>query len=237
MYHQVGHFERPDAHRAGYCHVRRFRAQMRFFKRFGYHVLSLEQAYAGLFGGQALPGRSVVLTFDDGYRNFYEHALPVLREHGFPATVFVISDLIGERAEWLRETGAEPSPMMDAAMLREIEGHGVTIGSHTCSHARLSRMPVEQASREIGDSKRALEDLTGHEIRHFCYPYGLYNEAARDAVGEAGYVTGLTCIRGDANEADNPLEIPRKGISYGDSLAGVFWKVQMKRRKKLVDHT
>lgn len=237
MYHQVGHFARPNAHRALYCDVRRFRAQMGYFKRFGYHVLSLDEAYAGLFGGRGLPGRSVVLTFDDGYRNFYEHALPVLQEYGFPAAVFVITDLVGGRADWLKQGGAEAVPMMNAAMLRELEGSGVTLGSHTCSHAKLSRIAPASIGAEVQDSKRALEDLTGHEIRHFCYPFGLYNDAARDAVGEAGYRTALTCIRGDANEADNPLEIPRKAISYGDSLAGVFWKLHMKRRKKLVDHT
>lgn len=237
MYHQVGRFEEPRTHRSGYCDVRRFRAQLRYFKRFGYHVISLDAAYAGLFLERALPSRPVVLTFDDGYRNFYEHALPALSEHGFPAAVFMITDLIGKRAEWLAEDGREPSPMMDAAMLREAERHGVTIGSHTSSHAKLSRVPLAQVHKELGDSKALLEDLLGHEVAHFCYPFGRYNEAARDAVGEAGYRTALTCIRGDANEADNPLEIPRKAISYGDSLAGVFWKLHMKRHKKLVDHT
>jgi len=237
MYHQVGEFDAPHSHRSGYCHVRRFRAQLAYFKHFGYHVVSLDDAYAGLFLGRPLPPRPVVLTFDDGYRNFYEYALPALHEHGYPAAVFVITDLIGKRAEWLAEDGREPSPMMDAAMLLDAEHHGVTIGSHSRSHAKLSRIDPVRMREEVNASKRALEDLLAHEVGHFCYPFGRYHEAARDAVAEAGYRTGLTCIRGDANEADNPHEIPRKGISYGDSVAGVAWKLHMKRKKKLVDHT
>jgi peptidoglycan/xylan/chitin deacetylase (PgdA/CDA1 family) len=74
MYHQVGEFPAPKSHRAGFCHVRRFRSQMRYLKRFGYAVISLPEALAGIFQGATLAPRSVVLTFDDGYQNFHDYA-------------------------------------------------------------------------------------------------------------------------------------------------------------------
>lgn len=233
MYHQVGRFDKPRSHRSGYCDVGRFRTQLAYLRYFGYSVVSLSQAYRGLFGGEPLPPRPVVLSFDDGYRNFHEYALPVLVRHRFPAVVFMITNLIGKRADWLATDGREAAPMMDAGMLRDIEREGIEIGSHTCNHVKLSEVEPETVRAEVSDSKAALEDLLGHAVPHFCYPYGKYDATARDAVRDAGYDSALTCIRGDANEADNPFEIPRKAISYGDSVIGYFWKLHMKRKRKL----
>ncbi len=232
MYHQVGEFDSPGTHRAGYCHVARFRAQMAYLAAFGYRVVSLDAALAGLFGGVPLAPKSVVLTFDDGYRNFLEHALPTLERHGFPAAVFMIAGLIGKTADWLGADGRATPPMLDAAELRELRAAGVTIGSHTVSHPRLSRIAPEAAVAEVRDSKARLEDVLGERIEHFCYPFGDYAPQVRDAVAEAGYRSGLTCIRGAANTADNAFELPRKAISYGDNLIGYFWKLHMKHARK-----
>jgi peptidoglycan/xylan/chitin deacetylase (PgdA/CDA1 family) len=231
MYHQVGEFPSPKAHRAGYCHVRRFRSQMRYLARFGYHVLGLEQALSALFGDVRLPARSVVLTFDDGYQNFREHAWPVLAEHHFPATVYLVSGRVGDRSRWLEKEGRDAA-MMNASTVRELRAEGVLFGSHTVSHPRLSRLAAEQVRAEVEDSKAALEDLLGESVPHFCYPFGDYDAGVREAVQAAGYHSALTCIRGAANSADNVFEIPRKAISYGDNLVGYAWKLHMKHARK-----
>jgi peptidoglycan/xylan/chitin deacetylase (PgdA/CDA1 family) len=204
---------------------------MRYLARFGYSVISLRQALAGLFGGAPLRPRSVVLTFDDGYQNFYEHAWPALQQHGFPAIVYLVSGLTGKNAQWLDES-RRSTMLMGASALRELRRHGVDFGSHTVTHPRLSTIDLSSAKKEITDSKKQLEDLFGEQIEDFCYPYGDYNAPARDLVMEAGYRSGLTCIRGAANSADNAFEIPRKAISYGDNLIGYFWKLHMKHARK-----
>lgn len=231
MYHQVGNFARPDAHRASFCHVDRFRSQMGYLKRLGYRVLSLEQAYQGLFDGGTLPAQAVVLTFDDGYENFRQHAWPILEQHGFPATVFLVTQLLGRDSAWNDEAYMR-APLMDAAAIRTLHAQGVNFGSHSLSHARLSTLSPDQQRAEIIDSKRMLEDLLGAPVPDFCYPYGDYDLRSRDLVVEAGYHTGLTCIRGAANTADNAFELPRKAISYGDNLAGYAWKLHMKHARK-----
>lgn len=232
MYHQIGEFQRPTAHRAGYCHVRQFRAQMSYLKRFGYHVISLEAALDGLFDNASILPRSVVLTFDDGYQNFADHAFPVLQAHGFPATVYMITGLIGDRARWLAEDGRHAPDMLDGPAIRNLADHGITFGSHTVNHPRLSRLQPAQVRAELTQSKAQLEDVLGKPVDHFCYPYGDYNPATRGAVIDAGYQSALTCIRGAANTADNRFEIPRKAISFGDNLIGYFWKLHMKHRRK-----
>lgn len=232
MYHQVGEFTAPRNHRAGYCHVHRFRTQMAFLARAGYRVLSLDAAIAGLLGDGELPPRGVVLSFDDGYRNFREHALPVLQHYGFPAAVYMISGLVGGRAEWLGADGRDTPPMLSASELRELRQAGITVGSHTVSHPRLSRLAADAVARELRDSKAQLEDLLGEAVPHFCYPYGDYSPSVRDAVIDAGYRSALSCIRGAANTADNVYELPRKAISYGDNLLGYWWKLAMKNARK-----
>jgi len=231
MYHQVGPFASPSSHRAGYCHVRRFAVQMAYLKRLGYAVIPLDDAVAGLFDGAPLPRRAVVLTFDDGYQNFAEHAAPILRRHGFPATVFLVAERIGQAAEWLGD-GQVKAALMDAETIRGLSAQGVTFGSHTLTHPRLSRLDAAAQRREIQDSRSRLEDTLGLAVTHFCYPYGDYDERSRDMVADAGYLSGLTCIRGAGNRADNRWEIPRKAISYGDSLAGYVWKLHMKHERK-----
>lgn len=231
MYHQVGPFSRPAAHRAVYCHVDRFRRQMAWLRFARHNVISLEHAYRCLFEGAPIPPRAVVLTFDDGCDNFREHAWPVLRRHGYPATMFLVANLLGKTTrEWM--TDMPPSPLMDAAAIRELRREGMRFGSHTLHHVRLSQCAPAQMRREIFESKDALESLLGEPVPDFCYPYGDYDERARALVAEAGYRTGLTCVRAAANHAANALEIPRKAISYGDNVAGFWWKLHMKNSPK-----
>ncbi|MDN5849442.1 MAG: polysaccharide deacetylase family protein [Nitrococcus sp.] len=231
MYHQVGYFATPQKHRAGYCHVRRFRAQMGYLKSFDYNVISLEEAIAGLFDDRPLPARAVVLTFDDGYECFHEHAFPILAQHGFSATIFIVTGLLGRCAEWLSDDQAK-APLMSAATIRELHRAGITFGSHSNTHPRLSSLSESKQRDQIFRSKAVLENLLAEEVRHFCYPYGDYSRRIKDLVEEAGYTSALTGRRGAAHNAPNRFEIPRKGISFGDNLLGYFWKLHMKHVSK-----
>lgn len=231
MYHQVGYFAAPRQHRSGYCHVRRFRSQMNYLKSFDYNVISLDEAVDGLFGERPLPPRSIVLTFDDGYECFREHAFPVLAQHGFTATVFIVTGLVGRCAEWLSD-GQVKAPLMPQETIQELHRAGISFGSHSNTHPRLSSLSESKQRDQIFRSKVMLEDLLQEEVRHFCYPYGDYGRRTRELVREAGYASAMTCLRGAANTAPNRFEIPRKAISFGDNLLGYFWKLHVKHPRK-----
>jgi peptidoglycan/xylan/chitin deacetylase (PgdA/CDA1 family) len=94
-------------------------------------------------------------------------------------------------------------------------------------------MNPENQRQEIVESKAALEGLLHEEVRYFCYPSGDYDETVVDLVRKAGYEAALTCDRGAATPGDNPFALPRKAVSFGDSLIGFFWKLHMKHKKKL----
>lgn len=232
MYHQVGKFPPMKSHRAVYCDVGRFRAQMRALKLLGVKVLSMSQALAALRGEAPMPERAAVLTFDDGCENFYEHALPVLQDHGYPAIVYAIAGLAGGSAQWLAADDLPTPPLMTYARLREIAGLGVEVGSHALRHIRLAEHPVEVQRAEMLDSRQRLQQELGREVPHVCYPYGSHTVDTLKAAAEAGYSSGVTCQRGAATAQFDPLALPRKAISYGDNTLGFLWKLYLKDEPK-----
>ena len=229
MYHRVGDFPgRVKSHGALYCHMPRFKAQMSMFKWLGYQVISLDDAVAGLAGRIALPDKPLVLTFDDAYVDFLENAAPVLKAHGYPATIYAVSSLVGQSSSWDAGIGPDPAPLMTASQLREVQDMGFAIGSHSSSHARLAQQTDDRIASELSDSKSALEDMLGRSVDHFCYPYGSHDLRCVEAAAQAGYRSGTTCQRGAATPQDDPLSLPRKAVSRGDSLLGLWWKLRFK---------
>lgn len=231
MYHQIGRYPRPKGHSALFCHIDRFRSQLRYLKRAGFDVVNLGTARARLFEGRPLTRRTVVITIDDGYDDFREHAWPALQAEGLSATVYLVSGLLGQTARWMHDL-PQQGALMSAQTVRQLHAEGCEFGSHAATHRRLSQLGEGEQRAEVVDSKRALEDLLGAEVPHFCYPYGDYSLRARDLVAEAGYRTATTCIRGAANFSDNPFELTRKAISWGDNLIGFAWKLHAKQARK-----
>ena len=229
IYHRIGDFpKRMPSHRAQYCDLPRFAAQMAMLKRFGYTVIGMDAAVAGLRGAQPLPSRAVVLTFDDAYVDFLECAAPVLKAHGYPATVYAVAGMLGRTNDWVVPEGLAPAPLMNAAQLREVRDLGFTVGSHTVSHPRLAQQETPRIAEEMSVSKRMLEDVLGEGVDHFCYPYGSHDLRAVHAAADAGYVTATTCVRAVATPADDLLTLPRKPVSQGNTALGVLWKLLTK---------
>lgn len=232
MYHQVGRFRRMAQHRASYCDVDRFAAQMAALARLRVPVISMDAAAAALSGRASMPRRAVVLTFDDGARNFRDHALPVLERHGFPAIVHVIAGMVGGQADWLAEAGHPAAPLMGWEELADIQSRGVQIGSHALTHRHLARLTPEEQAHELAESRRILQDRLRAPIDHVCYPYGSHDRATLLAAEAAGHVTGVTCQRGAAVSGFDLLALPRKAMSQGDTTPGFLWKLLAKDRPK-----
>lgn len=232
MYHQVGTFPDIRTHRASYCDAGRFRAQMRALRRLRVPVISMSDAARALRGEAPMPTRAVVLTFDDGCRNFRENALPVLEEFGFPSIVYAIAGMVGGEAEWLAEAGHATPPLMTWDELRDIQRRGVEIGSHSLHHIRLGDQDKDRQTQEVSQSRTLLEQELGKPVVHMCYPYGSHDLDTLRATAAAGYETGVTCQRAAATPAFDPLSIPRKAISYGDDTFGFLWKLYMKDAPK-----
>ncbi|EIC20288.1 putative xylanase/chitin deacetylase [Thiorhodovibrio frisius] len=233
MYHQIGRFAPMRAHRANYCDHRRFARQMAFLRAGDFRVLSLDDALRCLSGNVPLPARAVVLTFDDAYANFLDYAAPVLAEHGYPATLYAISEWLGERMRWRDPQPGRACPrLMTGAELRSLRAAGIGVGSHGCTHQRLAELSVAEQAAELSDSRARLQEVLGEPVRDLCYPFGSFNADSIRLAAHAGYRSATTCLRGAASAVDHPLILPRKAISYGDNLIGYGWKLLVKHAPK-----
>lgn len=185
-----------------------FAAQMQHLADTGYTTLTMGEVRAILAGELALPERPIALTFDDGYRDFYTAAWPVLKKHNFKATNYVIADFIGWDA------------YLTWPMIEELDASGlVEIGSHTRTHGDLRVMTEERRWNEIAGSKAILEEGLGHPVTTFCYPAGKYNPEVVAAVRQAGYLTATTVEYGTKQNLQWNLELPRIRVNGPDSLA------------------
>ncbi len=160
----------------------RFAEQMAWLKRHGLRGVGIgtlvDEVRAGHHRGL------VGLTFDDGYVNVLEAALPELLRHGFTASMFIISDRLGGSNEW---DEGPAWPLMSADQVKELAAAGMEIGSHGATHLRLADVSADRLETEVSGSKASLGELVGTRIRGFAYPYGSMDAAARHAVSDAGY--------------------------------------------------
>ncbi len=161
--------------------------------------------------------RRVILTFDDAYEDFMENAFPVIDRLGFQATVFVVVDRIGKTNDWDAAGGFKPRRLLTLEQIRELHRHGVHFGSHSLTHARLTDLSDSHLEREVGDSKRKLEDLLGAEVPCFAYPWGLADMRVRSAVARAGYKVALTAQEG-LNGSEDALSLKRTSVAEVDTL-------------------
>lgn len=201
---------------------RSFARQMRLLRLMGYRGLSMRDLEPYLRGEKH--GKVVGLTFDDGYQNNVRNALPVLRRHGFTATCYGVSNMIGGTNSWDRGIVTE-KPLMSLADWLAWRDAGMDIGSHTRTHADLTQLASLQAHEQIADSKQELERALNCEVRHFCYPYGRYDEAHSRLVQEAGYASATTTQRGRVRPGDDPYTLKRVLIARATNLLHFVLKI------------
>jgi len=175
---------------------RLFEKQIKYLLSRNFKVISLTQLVESLKGNSTLPPKSVVITFDDGYKNNYIYAYPILRKYNLPATIFLTTGFLngsvkptsfsGTYKKIFSEYPQEGVPL-SWEEIREMSENGIDFGAHTVSHPRLTKIPLKKAREEIEESKREIEEKLGKQVKCFAYPYGDYNEKIIELVKEAGF--------------------------------------------------
>jgi peptidoglycan/xylan/chitin deacetylase (PgdA/CDA1 family) len=214
-YHHVDNVSDTHPQRNLYIKQEEFRRQMEFLRKKGYTVVSLDDIKASLSGEKIIPPKSVAITFDDGFEDNYLNAFPIIREYGYPATIFVIAGKIRtEKETYSREEG---NRYLSLRQMQDMTRSGVTIGSHGLTHRRLARIPPEEARREIFESREILEQSLGCPIRWFCYPFGSFSKSVVSLVCEAGYSGALSVIRDNRITSRQIYFLPRVMVMPGIS--------------------
>jgi peptidoglycan/xylan/chitin deacetylase (PgdA/CDA1 family) len=203
-----------------------FSRQMRMLRHWGYRTLDLAEAWAGLESGLDL-SKTVVITFDDGYRDFYTDALDVMKQCGFTATIFLTTDRIQNRPSRI-----EGVDYLTWSEVRELHDEGMSFGSHTVTHPDLRSLGPEQIEYELGCSKETIEQKLGTPVQSFAYPFAFPEEDRRftryleEVLSNSGFDYGVSTILNRACRTSNKLFLPRIPINNWDDRSLFRAKVE-----------
>ncbi|MDR1606724.1 MAG: polysaccharide deacetylase family protein [Streptococcaceae bacterium] len=185
-----------------------FKMEMETLKQAGYYTLSPEEAYRVLTTNEKPAEKIVWLTFDDGYKNAHDAAMPILKELGMKGSFFIISGMVGDEDK-----------MTEASLLDMKATTGMALESHTVHHVDLGKASTADATMELTTSKQYLDQLLKQKTSVICYPSGRYNDGTGHIAEQAGYKLGLTTNPGLASSADGLFSLNRVRISYGHTAS------------------
>ncbi|MDE3076842.1 MAG: polysaccharide deacetylase family protein [Chloroflexota bacterium] len=208
MYHYIRELPPTTPDRLGYglsVSPRLFEQQLSYLAGAGYHIVSMAQLAGHMTRGTPLPANPIVLTFDDGYADFYSAALPLLQQYHFSATTYLVVDFLNR-----------PGYMtwQQAAQLRDL---GFEIGAHTLHHVDLAVVPASTAHAQIDQSRRILRQRLNAPVETFAYPSGRFNAAVLREVARSGFTSAVTTNFGDRYTVGQLLTLPRVRVPGGIS--------------------
>ena len=219
LYHHVGP-PRPGTLSFLTVSPESFERHVRWLARRGFAGIRPSDWLRWLRDGTGLPDKPILLTFDDGYADIAEYALPVLRRHGFSAAVNVVTGQIGKTNAWDEARGSGTHRLMTAEQIRYWAAQGIEFGAHSRTHPDLTKLSASELAAEVSGSKNELASLLGSPVVSFVYPYGKVSEAVSAFVRcefDLAFTTesGLNYLRTD------PHLLRRINISPNDSLIDI----------------
>lgn len=221
MYHSISHKPGPTS-----IPPEIFRAHLEILKTCGCEVVSLSAFANWLAGLAGLPPRCAVMTFDDGFADFAEHALPPLEARNWTATVFLPTGKLGGVEDW---EGAHPTPrrLLDWEQVRDLARRGIEFGAHSVSHADLARLSVPQLECEVRKSGDDIAQQIGKHPISFAPPYGRSSPRVRAEVRKWYRVAVGTRLQRASRQCD-PYDVPRIEMHYFRDVAR--WRSHVERR-------
>jgi peptidoglycan/xylan/chitin deacetylase (PgdA/CDA1 family) len=200
----------------------RFAEQLAFLREQGYTALTVSDFAGLLAGGQATaPERPVVITFDDGFADFAECAVPLLAANQMRATIYIVTSTVGGTSRWLAAEGEGQRPMLSWDEIAALPASVVEIGAHSHTHPQLDTLSLTAADREIRTSKAILEDHLGREISSFAYPHGYHGPQVRRMVQDAGFSSACAVKHAMSSLQDDRFALSRI-IVYRDQTIERF---------------
>jgi peptidoglycan/xylan/chitin deacetylase (PgdA/CDA1 family) len=182
-----------------------FRAHLVTLREQGYTSITLSQLLYALTQGAPLPEKPIVLTFDDGYRDNYDYAFPIMKQEGFVGTFFVVT----------RPTEGRHGEYMTWEQVVEMKEAGMEIGSHTVTHPSLPGLSQERIWRELTESRAMLQERLGQEVNSIAYPHGDFDDGVAHLTNLAGYRVAVSTKQGVTHTTGNLMSLRRIRVRGG----------------------
>lgn len=195
-----------------------FISHVKVLRRQGFSAIGFDELYTSNFDVSQLPEKPILITFDDAYRSVYEQAFPVLTQFDMKATLFVVSQCIGEYNRWEADKTIERLDLMSASELKEVVAAGWEVGSHSQTHCDLVNCNSEQRQQEIQHSKKDLERLLSREIKTFAYPYGRHTSEVAACIEASGYRGAVSIFSTAPTVLTDPFRMRRIYPHQADSI-------------------
>jgi peptidoglycan/xylan/chitin deacetylase (PgdA/CDA1 family) len=213
MYHRINVVtpSTPAESRGLTVHPHVFARQMTWLKRQGYRTITQRELFEALMCGRPLGPKPIVITFDDGYRDVFFKASPVLKRLGMRATAYVVSGRI---------SGRDPS-FLTWPLLHALERRGIEIGSHTMAHLDMTSLSDARMLEDLTRSRRMLERELGHRVPWLAYPFGAYDSRVERLARQAGYLLAVTTRPGAVQSARQPFALPRLRVLDSTGVRGL----------------
>ncbi len=200
--------------RGAYTAPARFEKQISYLKRHGYEFFTASELVQHYIENGRYPEKSICLTFDDGWKDNYVSAFPILKKYGVKATIFLVPSCIGRTTDQVTADGEGEREHLSAADIREMADFGIEFGSHSMNHQLFDRITPDEIDNEVFESKAYIENLTQRDCRTFAYPAGFFNDHAKASIKDAGYLAAFSTIYGTEKSVDlfelNRTEILRR---------------------------
>lgn len=219
MYHRVLAEEPEKESRWHYVTVSEFRKQMKMIDQFGYTPITFSDYQLFIEGKLTLPSKPIIITFDDGYLDTLENAIPVLLELNMRAVIFVMGDRTLKSARWDEVDNSESCPLMTDDQVRTAQKMGFEIGAHSLDHFPLTDLPEKEIQYEVKRSKEAIESVLEKPIQTFSYPYGSVDERVKRIVSDSGFLFACGVYSGSAKFSQTMMDFRRLAINQYTSKA------------------
>ncbi|MGL4976554.1 MAG: polysaccharide deacetylase family protein [Cetobacterium sp.] len=241
MYHRVIKDESEKGVHGTYVTVKQFEEQMKYLKNKGYETITFKDLLNNRYKQRFDKDKKwIMLTFDDGYKDNYENAFPILKKYQFKGIIYILDGI--KYNKWDVDDRNNPEKefsLMNVEELLEMQKYGIEFGGHTSTHPKLAELSLENVKKEIILSKNNIENLIGKELLSFAYPYGNLNEDVKKVAQESGYQFAVATDSGSITFSDDLFEIRRVGIfptnnlfNFKRKVSGRYNFIKVKREEK-----
>ncbi|HVE58930.1 MAG TPA: polysaccharide deacetylase family protein [Pyrinomonadaceae bacterium] len=229
LYHKV---DLPTADvkiRGAFTAPQKFERQIAYLKKKGFEFYTASELIKFYRANGEFPRKAIAVTFDDGWKDNYRNAFPVLKKYGAKATIFLVTSCIGQTTDRVTADGEGVREHLSETDVREMSAGGIEFNSHSVSHSLFHQISEEDIKFEVNESKKIIENLTQKECSVFAYPAGFFTGFAKEAIKDAGYEGAFSTVYGDADNFDifalNRVEILRRDsfpFRYGKKIKSIY---------------